>query len=180
MSQYAVPLPLYVIGRQVGVPDEDLPKIKGWTDKWVKRMGLMQTDEEAEESVLAEIEAQHYFQPRFEKLRREPDDTLLSTLVNREIPEWGRPLNDNELHAEMMADLFVGGSETTTNALAAGVILLIEHPDSVAAAHLRPARSTSPPSARRCCGSKARCRGSCARRPSTSSSTASRSRPARS
>ena len=129
VSQYAVPLPLYVIGRQVGVPDEDLPRIKGWTDKWIKRMGLMQTDEEAEESVLAEIEAQHYFQPLFEKLRREPDDTLLSILVNREIPEWGRTLNDNELHAEMMADLFVGGSETTTNALAAGVILLIEHPE---------------------------------------------------
>lgn len=129
VSQYAVPLPLYVIGRQVGVPDEDLPRIKGWTDKWIKRMGLMQSDEEAEESVLAEIEAQHYFQPMFERLRREPDDTLLSTLVNREIPEWGRPLNDNELHAEMMADLFVGGSETTTNALAAGVILLIEHPE---------------------------------------------------
>ena len=118
-----------MIGRQVGVPDEDLPRIKGWTDKWIKRMGLMQTDEEAEESVLAEIEAQHYFQPMFEQLRREPNDTLLSTLVNREIPEWGRPLNDNELHAEMMADLFVGGSETTTNALAAGVILLIEHPE---------------------------------------------------
>ena len=50
-------------------------------------------------------------------------------LVNREIPEWGRPLNDNELHAEMMADLFVGGSETTTNALAAGVVLLIEQPE---------------------------------------------------
>jgi cytochrome P450 len=129
VQQYAIPLPLYVIGRQVGVPDEDLPRIKGWTDKWIKRMGLMQSDEEAEESVLAEIEAQHYFQPMFEQLRREPNETLLSTLVNREIPEWGRPLNDNELHAEMMADLFVGGSETTTNALAAGVILLIENPD---------------------------------------------------
>jgi len=129
VSQYAVPLPLYVIGRQVGVPDEDLPLIKGWTDKWVKLMGLMQSDEEAEESVLAAIAAQHYFQPMFEQLRKEPNDTLLSTLVNREIPEWGRPLNDNELHAEMMADLFVGGSETTTNALAAGVIKLIEHPE---------------------------------------------------
>ena len=116
-----MPLPLYVIGRQVGVPDEDLPQIKGWTDAWIKRMGLMQTDEESAGRCEMEIEAQHYFQPMFEKLRREPDDTLLSTLVNREIPEWGRPLTDNELHAEMMADLFVGGSETTTNALAAGV-----------------------------------------------------------
>ena len=40
-GQFAVPLPLYVIGRQIGVPDEDLPQIKGWTDEWVKRMGLM-------------------------------------------------------------------------------------------------------------------------------------------
>ncbi|MEP1593228.1 MAG: cytochrome P450, partial [Halieaceae bacterium] len=35
--------------------------------------------------------------------------------------------NDNELHAEMMADTFVGGSETTTNAISAGVKLLIEN-----------------------------------------------------
>jgi cytochrome P450 len=49
-------------------------------------------------------------------------------MVNRVIPEWGRPLNDNELHAEMMADTFVGGSETTTNAIAYGAKLLIENP----------------------------------------------------
>ena len=54
------------------------------------------------------------------RVRAEPDDTLLSSLVNTEVPEWGRPLTDNELHAEMFADVFVGGSETTTNALAEG------------------------------------------------------------
>jgi len=75
-----------------------------------------------------EIAAQHYFQPIFERLRERPDDTLLSDLVNTVIPEWGRPLTDNELHAEMMADTFVGGSETTTNALAEGVRLLIDNP----------------------------------------------------
>ena len=50
-------------------------------------------------------------------------------LVNTVIDGWGRPLNDEELHAEMMADTFVGGSETTTNALAAGMKLLIENKD---------------------------------------------------
>jgi cytochrome P450 len=89
----------------------------------------MQTEEEMRWSVEMEIEAQHYFHKRFEELRESPDDTLLSILVNREIAEWGRPLNENELQAEMMADLFVGGSETTTNALAAAVVLLIEHPE---------------------------------------------------
>ena len=129
VAQLAIPLPLYVIGHQVGVPDEDLPMIKTWTDAWIKRMGLMQTEEEMRWSVEMEIEGQHYFQKLFEQLREEPNDTLLSVLVNREIPEWGRPLNDNELHAEMFADLFVGGSETTTNALAEGVVILCQRPD---------------------------------------------------
>ena len=124
-----MPLPLIVIGRQVGVPEEDIWQIKAWTDAWVQRLGMMQTEEEEKWSVEMEIEAQQYFQPVFGRLRREPDDTLLSELVNRVIPEWGRPLNDNELHAEMMADTFVGGSETTTNAIGYGVKLLIENPE---------------------------------------------------
>ncbi|MFT7219651.1 MAG: cytochrome P450 [Candidatus Azotimanducaceae bacterium] len=90
---------------------------------------MMQTEEEERWSVEMEIEAQHYFQKIFDRLRETPDDTLVSDMVNRVIPEWGRALNDNELHAEMMADTFVGGSETTTNAIGYGVKLLIENPD---------------------------------------------------
>ena len=129
VKQYAVPLPLIVIGHQVGVPEADIWQIKAWTDAWVQRLGMMQTEAEEQWSVEMEIEAQHYFQAIFERLRQQPDDTLLSDMVNRVIPEWGRPLNDNELHAEMMADTFVGGSETTTNAISAGVMLLIQNPD---------------------------------------------------
>lgn len=128
VREFAVPLPLTIIAVQMGANLDDLWKIKSWTDAFFRRISLMQTEAEQMEAVDKEIEAQHYFQPIFERLRREPDDTLLSELVNRVIPEWGRPLTDNELHAEMMADTFVGGSETTTNALSAGVKLLIENP----------------------------------------------------
>lgn len=130
VKQFAVPLPLIVIGHQVGVPEKDIWQIKRWTDAWVQRLGMMQTEAQERWSVEMEIEAQHYFQKVFERLRKEPDDTLLSEMVNRVIPEWGRPLNDNELHAEMMADTFVGGSETTTNAISAGVMLLIQNPEA--------------------------------------------------
>ena len=129
VKEFAIPLPLIVIGHQMGVPEADIWQIKAWTDAWVQRLGMMQTDEEAIWSTEMEIEAQHYFQPIFERLRKVPDDTLLSDLVNTEIPEWGRTLTDEELHAEMMADTFVGGSETSTNAIAAGVMLLIEQHD---------------------------------------------------
>ena len=130
VAAMAVPLPLIVIGKQMGANEDDLGRIKAWTDAWVQRLGRMQTEEEERWSVEMEIEAQHYFQRIFDRLRREPDDTLLSDLVNTVIPEWGRPMTDEELHAEMMADTFVGGSETTTNAISAGVMLLCENPDA--------------------------------------------------
>ena len=99
VREFAIPLPLIVIGHQVGVPEKDIWQIKAWTDAWVQRLGMMQTEDEAIWSTEMEIEAQHYFQPIFERLRKTPDDTLLSDLVNTEIPEWGRTLTDEELHA---------------------------------------------------------------------------------
>jgi cytochrome P450 len=128
VKAFAIPLPLIVIGLQVGVVEEDIWQIKAWTDAWVQRLGMMQTEEEALWSTEMEIEAQHYFQPIFERLRAEPNDSLLSDLVNTVIPQWGRTLTDEELHAEMMADTFVGGSETSTNALSGGILLLAKNP----------------------------------------------------
>lgn len=129
VRDFAIPLPLIVICHQMGVPKEDVWKIKGWTDAFFHRIGMMQPEEEDLSSLDKIIEAQHYFQPLFERLRETPNDSFLSDLVNTVIEAWGRPLNDNELHAAMMTDTFVGGSETTTNALGAGVMLLLENPD---------------------------------------------------
>lgn len=129
VTKMAVPLPLLIIGIQMGANPDDIWRIKAWTDAWVQRLGMMQTHDEVVWSTEMEIEAQHYFQPIFERLREQPDDTLLSDLVNTVIPEWGRTLTDEELHAEMMADTFVGGSETTTNAISQGLKLLIENPE---------------------------------------------------
>ena len=135
VRQFAVPLPLIVIGKQMGAPEEDIWQIKAWTDAWVQRLGMMQTEEEAIWSTEMEIEAQHYFQPIFERLRaRARRHAALRHRQHRGARSWGRTLTDEELHAEMMADTFVGGSETSTNALSAGVMLLVAAPDGVGAA----------------------------------------------
>lgn len=129
VHSFAVPLPLLMIGMQMGADPKDIWRIKAWTDAWVQRLGMMQTEEEALWSTEMEIEAQHYFQPIFDRLREKPEDSLISDLVNTVIPEWGRTLTNEELHAEMMADTFVGGSETSTNAISGGVWLLGTHRD---------------------------------------------------
>jgi cytochrome P450 len=128
VSQYAVPLPLYVIGKVMGAPESDMPQIQFWTDAWIERMGLMQTPAEKIWSAEQEIAAQHYFQQGFDRVRAEPDGSLLSEFVNTPIPEYGRPLNDHELHSELMTNFWVGGSETVRNAISAGLMLLIENP----------------------------------------------------
>jgi cytochrome P450 len=128
VSEFAIPLPLFVVGRQMGIEERHMLRIKEWTESFAQRLGLMQNPEERVESARKEIEFQKFFQPIFERLRREPDDSLLSDLVNKEIPEWGRPLTDAELHSEMMIDFMVGGSETTTNALSGGILLLLRDP----------------------------------------------------
>ena len=129
VGQYAVPLPLIIICRQMGANMDDVWQIKAWTDAWIRGIGFGLTEEDALKYTDIEIQAQHYFQAIFEKLRRRPDDSLLSDLVNLEVPGWGRTLTDNELHAEMMQDTFVGGSETTTNAISAGIMLLGRNKD---------------------------------------------------
>lgn len=128
VKQFAVPLPLIIICRQMGARPEDTWQIKEWTDAWIKGGSIGLDEAGIIWATEMEIQAQHYFQAIFEQLRKEPNDTLLSDLVNNEVPGWGRPLNDNELHAEMMQDTFVGGSETTTNAMSAGIMLLDRNP----------------------------------------------------
>jgi cytochrome P450 len=59
VRQFAVPLPLIVIGKQMGAPEDDIWRIKAWTDAWVQRLGMMQTEEQAIWSTEMEIEAQH-------------------------------------------------------------------------------------------------------------------------
>ena len=67
--------------------EEDLWKIKISTDAFFHRIGMMLTKEQEFESIERAIEGQHYFQPSFEKMRKNPDDSLLSALVKTEIQE---------------------------------------------------------------------------------------------
>lgn len=129
VAQFAVPMSLTIIAKQMGADLRDLTKIKSWTDAFARRMGMMLSEAEEFATVETEIEAQHYFQPIFERLRAAPDDTLLSDIVNTEVTAWGRTLTDRELHTEVLVDMFVAGSETTTNALGSGMLLLLDNPE---------------------------------------------------
>ena len=85
-----------IIARQMGANDDDIWRIKAWTEAWVQRLGFMQTDEEALWSTEMEIEAQHYFQPIFERLRIEPDEPKHDNHIDHDRFGYGR----RQLHDE--------------------------------------------------------------------------------
>ena len=91
----------------MGANPDDIWRIKEWTEAFFHRISLMQSEEEELESVRKEIEAQHYFQPVFDKLRQNPNDSLPRTFVHTDIDGWGRPTSANQTHAATIADAYI-------------------------------------------------------------------------
>jgi cytochrome P450 len=137
VRSFAVPLPCTVIADQFGVPREDVPRLKRWSDALMDSFGMM--IEPAREREVAGLlrEFQHYFAAAFEARRAAPKDDMLSDLV-RALPDE-EPMSMNEL-LDMMSQLLTGGNDTTTGALAEGMLLLIRNPDLQARLRAEPAR----------------------------------------
>jgi cytochrome P450 len=96
-AEFAVPLPLIVIGRQMGAREEDIWRIKLGPTHGVRRLGMMQSEEEERWSVEMEIEAQHYFQEIFDRVCGQPDDSLISDLVNTPVGSVRGPRSRGDL-----------------------------------------------------------------------------------
>jgi cytochrome P450 len=126
VDQFAVPIPITVIADLLGVSRGDAPKFKAWSDAAVEPLGMMISDER--QVVCAELfmEFQEYFIRELEARKDKPRDDLLTHVV-QSVDEAGEPLNLAE-KLSVCSQILVAGNETTTNALAAGVQLLIENP----------------------------------------------------
>jgi len=127
IETFAAWLPIRVIGRLLGVPEEDAARIKHWSDAWVEPLSAGISKEREIEVAELGVELQHYLAGWMEKKRAEPSEDVLSELARATFPD-GRPLPMAEKMG-MAEHMIVGGHETATSALASGLMLLIEHPE---------------------------------------------------
>ncbi|MCY4477298.1 MAG: cytochrome P450 [Gammaproteobacteria bacterium] len=125
-NEFAVPLPLGVIADQLGVPQEDMPRFKTWSDAFIETLGIMLSPQRKLECTRLIIEYQHYFVDRIQEKKSNPEDDILSGLVAAR-HEDGSELSTEELLA-LVQQLLVAGNETTRNHLAKSLLLLIENP----------------------------------------------------
>lgn len=121
VAEIAVPVPMYVIADQLGVPRSEFKKFKAWSDAWVIGLGLPVADEVLIKAAKLVVEMQHYMIERMEERRVEPRDDMLSDLVQSSYE--GRPLENKEV-LSIVEQILVAGNETTTNGIANGILQL--------------------------------------------------------
>lgn len=131
-EDFSIPLPIYVIADQLGVPRADLPKFRRWSDDAIANLGKMNGKEAALQSARSVVEFQHYFRDIIEARRGQPEDDIISDLVNVTIEdtsgEEGRLLDLPEI-LSIVQQLLVAGNETTRNALAGGMLYMTQQPE---------------------------------------------------
>lgn len=134
VTQFGVPLPVEVIAHALNVPDSRMTDFKRWSDDSIAGIGTNISLEQRLEAERGVNEYQHYFASEFEKRMTEPQDDLLTALLQARIddddPEVTdkRPLDMPEM-LSIVQQLLVAGNETTTKLLTETVRLLANHPD---------------------------------------------------
>ncbi|KZN26338.1 cytochrome [Haladaptatus sp. R4] len=113
VEEFAYPLPVIVIAELLGVPAEDRDQFKTWSDAIVSAASEDENTEEFyERQGEMRQEMAFYFVQLMEDRRENPQDDLISTLVNAEID--GDPLSHREILGTCIL-LLVAGNITTTN-----------------------------------------------------------------
>ncbi|WP_420452309.1 cytochrome P450 [Ilumatobacter sp.] len=134
VEQFGVPLPVEVIAHALNVPDSRLADFKRWSDDSIAGIGTNIGLEERLEAERGVNEFQHYFAEQLELRRTEPQDDLLTNLLNARVDhddpdiDDDRPLDMAEM-LSMVQQLLVAGNETTTKLLTEMVRLLAENPE---------------------------------------------------
>ncbi len=129
MAEFALPLPMDVIGELVGVPAGERASLQPSVRAAAKGIEPVLSEEETAAAIDAVVALGEYFTALLEDRRRRPRDDLLSALVQAR--ENDDRLTDDEIASTAIL-LFAAGFETTTNLLGNGLLALLRHPDQLA------------------------------------------------
>jgi cytochrome P450 len=131
-EEYSVPLPMMVIAEMIGIPPQDWPQFKRWSDGMLKlTYGLTGGEEAARGSAefsAVTVEMNDYLTEMIAQRRATPKDDLLTRLVEAEVD--GQRLMQEEILGFFQL-LVVGGQETTANLINNAILCLLENPDQL-------------------------------------------------
>ena len=128
VSEYALPLPMMVIGHMLGVPVTRQAELKEWSTNLAALAGRHRDIPALMAAGKAVEQLSDYLKPSIEARRLAPQDDLLTVLVQAE--QAGDKLKVDELVANCVL-LLIAGHETTTNLIGNAFISLLKNPDQL-------------------------------------------------
>jgi cytochrome P450 len=129
MAALAFRLPVAVIGELVGVPVEEREQFRDLVRRVNRASEVGATLADLEDADDAAAYQDAYFADLVARKRKEPDDRLLSALI--EIRDSGGPLSEEEMVSTGRL-LFGAGFVTTTNLIGNGMVTFFRHPGEMA------------------------------------------------
>ncbi|MGW2406830.1 cytochrome P450 [Streptomyces sp. NPDC001739] len=130
VDRYALPIPVAVICRLLGVPEQDRPKFRVWSDAALSTSSLTTEEFDANQE-----ELRGYMRQLIEEHRRAPQDDLMTALIDAR--DTGDRLSELEL-VDLCIGILVAGHETTATQIPNFVLTLLDHPDQLALLRERP------------------------------------------
>ncbi|GGU98345.1 cytochrome P450 [Streptomyces filipinensis] len=134
VERYALPIPVAVICRLLGVPEADRPRFRAWSDAALSTSSLTaeQFDRNREElrAYMARLITAHRAQPR---------DDLMTALI--EARDHDDRLSELEL-VDLCVGILVAGHETTATQIPNFVLTLLDHPKALSRLRAEPALIT--------------------------------------
>jgi len=125
VEDVAVPIPLGVLARLMGLPDEDIPRLYGWTEK----IEAAQRAPEPAAAMDVMVEMSVYLHEQIARQVEEGnDDSLVMRLRNAEVD--GQRLDDTEILV-FFGLLVFAGNDTTRNTTANGILALLDHSEQL-------------------------------------------------
>jgi cytochrome P450 len=128
VADFAYPLPALVICELMGVPVEDRDLFKGLSGDVAPILDPVTPPEKMEKALIALSQFIVYFAGLIEKRRTDPQDDLLTKLIEAE--EGGDRLTTEELFA-LCVLVFIAGHETTQSLIGNGLLALLRNRDQL-------------------------------------------------
>jgi cytochrome P450 len=131
VTEVAVPVPLGVLSRLMGLPEQDIPELYRWTEQ----IEQAQRSPEPAAATATFVEMAGYLHAQIERQAAAGGDSLVMQLRRAEVD--GERLDENEILV-FFGLLVFAGNDTTRNTASAGMLALLEHPAQLALLRRRP------------------------------------------
>jgi cytochrome P450 len=128
VADFSALFPVEIITKMLGVPPEDRQQLRIWLDKGLEREpGSMSP---SPEGVDAMMKSGGYYFELIQQRRAEPQDDMISGLIQAEIVEDGQVRRLDDIEIAGFATMLGGaGAETVTKLVGNAVVIFADHPD---------------------------------------------------